>query len=446
MSEKKRKQRHEEGERPRKKRVTESTSQTVNFSILQNVGDWAPVIATTPGLNVPTNVPLEVYTKPRDDHHTGAGRTAISTTELLLHTSAHPKIDYTAREEEYSGADSLLKHYLGVYDPKTGDLQLVQARKLVVRGVLRSETTVNGTEDEAAPLNKLSARSVLGQAFGTKKSQKAIRAITENAITSPSKPTQNRSLDPAASAVIESMSQSSTTIPSREELQAVVDEGKPRPRPNLDAETPADVYKVEDLVGLDALRVLSVRNWQEAVRKGEDVKTSSRFVSRRLVRIVQTEDVMRLKTLRFLLLLLDWNAALKPGSKGGKKFPGNEAIGKAVGPEIGEGTLEGVRKRFAPEMTLNKWAIDNLMTHICALALAVDNYEIDTYDLREDLKLEPKIISQYFRELGCRYGTPTESELARLNLSKGQRLAHGIAKLRLPLEFPKARVMVPKRR
>ena len=151
------------------------------------------------------------------------------------------------------------------------------------------------------------------------------------------------------SAVIESMSQSSTIIPSREELQAVVDEGKPRPRPNLDAETPADVYKVQDLVGLDTLRVLSVRSWQEAVKKGEDVKTSSRFVSRRLVGIGQTDDVMRLKSLRFLLLLLDWNTALKPGSKGGKRFPGNEAIRKAVGPEIGEGILEGVRKRFAPE-------------------------------------------------------------------------------------------------
>lgn len=146
------------------------------------------------------------------------------------------------------------------------------------------------------------------------------------------------------------MSQSSTTIPSREELQAVVDEGKPRPKPNLDAETPADVYKVEDLVGLDTLRVLSVRNWQEAVKNGEDVKTGSRFVSRRLVRIVQTEDVIKLKTLRLLLLLLNWNAALKPGSKAGKKFPGNEAIRKVVGPEIGEGVLEAVRKRFAPNV------------------------------------------------------------------------------------------------
>lgn len=140
------------------------------------------------------------------------------------------------------------------------------------------------------------------------------------------------------------------TVPTREDLQAVADEVKPRPKPNLDAESPADVYKVEDLVGLDTLRTLSVRNWQEAVKKGEDVKTSSRFVSRRLVRIVKTDDVRKLKALRFLLLLLDWNGALRVLPRGGKKFPGKEIIKKAVGPEIGEGMLEVITKRFAPDM------------------------------------------------------------------------------------------------
>ena len=40
---------------------------------------------------------------------------------------------------------------------------------------------------------------------------------------------------------------------------------------------------------------------------------------------------------------------------------------------------------------LNKWAIDNLMTHICALALILDNYEIDSFDLREDLGIEHSV-------------------------------------------------------
>ena len=63
---------------------------------------------------------------------------AIATTEFLLHSGQHPKLDYTAREEEIGGADTLLKHYLGVYDPKSGKLEVMEARKMVVRGVVRA--------------------------------------------------------------------------------------------------------------------------------------------------------------------------------------------------------------------------------------------------------------------------------------------------------------------
>lgn len=39
---------------------------------------------------------------------------------------------------------------------------------------------------------------------------------------------------------------------------------------------------------------------------------------------------------------------------------------------------------------VNKWATDNLITHICALALVIDHFEVDTSQLREDLRLENK--------------------------------------------------------
>lgn len=64
-----------------------------------------------------------------------------NTSELLLHCSTHSKIDYTGREEAEGGSDSVLKHYVGVYDPKTGELQVMPARKLVVRGSVRQEDT-----------------------------------------------------------------------------------------------------------------------------------------------------------------------------------------------------------------------------------------------------------------------------------------------------------------
>lgn len=39
---------------------------------------------------------------------------------------------------------------------------------------------------------------------------------------------------------------------------------------------------------------------------------------------------------------------------------------------------------------MTRWHVDNLITHICAAALYVDNFEVDVNDLRDDLKLENK--------------------------------------------------------
>lgn len=37
-----------------------------------------------------------------------------------------------------------------------------------------------------------------------------------------------------------------------------------------------------------------------------------------------------------------------------------------------------------------RWNIDNLLTHVAAAALIVEDHELDVNDLREDLKLENK--------------------------------------------------------
>ncbi|MCJ1283020.1 DNA-directed RNA polymerase I subunit rpa49 [Xylographa opegraphella] len=402
MSEKKRKRVIEEGGNTSKKLVSgdPTLEQSVKFSVVSGSGDWAPAIAVAPGLDLPTNFPLQAYTKTRTDtvsSSASTGRSALSESELLLHCYAHPKLDYTAREESSGGADDLLRHYVGVYDPATGDMQIVPVRKVTVRGTLRStivpEIHDDSSDEEKTPPSRFAARTLLGEAFGTKKSQKAIRALTENAIA-PKNSSQNSSgksvLDPLASAVIDSMSLISGPAPTREELQAEIDEAKPRPKPNMEAQTPAEVYKIEDLVGESALQALKVRDWQSAVEANKDVQTSSKYVSRRLVKVVSSKNIMRLKALRYLLLLLDWFSCLKPGMKGMKKLPQREDIIKAVGGEISGSMLESLRKKFAPDGNMNKWTIDNFMTHVCALTLTIDLYEVDISDIRDDLRLETK--------------------------------------------------------
>ena len=252
---------------------------------------------------------------------------------------------------------------------------------------------------------RLQARTILGSAFGTKKSQKAIRALTENAIASPSK--SSYKTNTLASAVLESMSQTASSMPTREELQISIDKAKPRPKPNLDAKSPSEVYTVEDLVGIESLRILGVKGWQDAVGKGEDVQTSSKFVAKRLVKVVGSKDVRRLKALRFVLIMLDWFGCLTEAGKGLKKLPKREEIRAAVGEEIPDSMIEALRKRFAPDLyvlsmafdigevlmrysNMNKWAVHNFMTHVCALALVIEHCEIDVVDLRDDLRLDSK--------------------------------------------------------
>lgn len=48
-------------------------------------------------------------------------------------------------------------------------------------------------------------------------------------------------------------------------------------------------------------------------------------------------------------------------------------------------------------------------------------------------------ISTYFAEIGARVGPPTAAELVRMKLTKAEGSMHRIARLKLPLEFPKQR-------
>ncbi|KAL8938422.1 MAG: hypothetical protein Q9211_003205 [Gyalolechia sp. 1 TL-2023] len=402
MSEKKRKRVSYEGnERPMKKTAArQGSSNVVKISVLPEEDEWAPII------------------------------------------------DYIAREEE-DGSDSLLSHYLGVFDPESGQLQLVRARKLVLRSKVRP---VANTEERAAkPQNGLSARNTLGLTFGTKKSQRAIEALTKNAI-SPSKPGRvaagqtQPALDPIASAVVSSMA-ATTSMPTREELQAAVDESKPRPQPNPDAKTPADVYPIEKLAGREVLRQMTIKEWQDAVENGEEILTRSRFVSHRVQNLVSGGDVRKLKTLKYLLLLLEWYGALPAPTKlGGRRVPGAEKLHSALAG-WSSSLVDGVTHRFAEQgRMVTRWHLDNLITHICALAATVDGFATDVYDLMQDLKLEMKNMKKYYREIGCQVSPPTEGEMRRMGIGKAEAKRRVVARLKLPLEFPKMKVMRAKKR
>ncbi|MCJ1306892.1 DNA-directed RNA polymerase I subunit rpa49 [Agyrium rufum] len=429
--------------------------ENVKFNIRSNLGEWVPALVKSPGLSLPSDLSFNAYSVLRTRSATDTSQRTIilSEHELLLHTSRHPQIAYTGREEEVVGTGKDLNHYVGVYDAATGQLELVPARVLAVRHELKLEIGLvtleeaEQTKRETAVQMRLAARNQLGETFGTKKSQLAIFNLVQNSIR-PSATNENKdahlNANAISNAVLESMSQfSSIPIASRADLQAEIDGAKPRPKPNLETNVLTEVYTVESMfAGTFLLERMNVKPWEDKVLAGEGIETRSQYVAHRLQNIVRSAGLRKIKTLRLLLVLLDWYGHIIAANDGRsvKKLGKREETHEAIGKDISISVIDHFNDRFAPDGVLRKWNIDLVITHICAMALIVDDFVVDMCDIRADLKLSKREIKQYFTELGCVIKVPTPGEQEKLGISKTDMIDHWMARLKLPLQFPVSRL------
>ncbi|CAN9271124.1 unnamed protein product [Alternaria alternata] len=438
MSEKKRKRQEQNGERPKKK-TSGAPQGNVRVQMVENKETLGPLLGES--------------------------------SELLFQSSGHPRLDYTASEEQDGSAESQLQDYIGVFDPATSKLQVVPVKRVVVRTTLRSEAQEMREEQERldAAVNTVTAkRAALAAEFGSKKSRKALEDRTLNAIKSGTGAEDAARTDAIAENVLQQMSSATAVMPNKDDLAAAVDSSKPRPMPNLTAEYPADVYPTDVVVGSELMTILDVKDWVQASSAGQGVNVTSKYVAKRIVKLAKNKQIQKLKVLRFILLCINFNSALFGG--GGprpKKIPMKGKLETAMGEDTPAGQIMAIRRKFAPEAgngEMPRWNIDNLMTHIAAAALIVDDFEVDVNDLRDDLEssrtrskpshkdllmlpmLTLRRIKQYFAELGCKLTAPTQTDLTRMKLTKAESANHFIAKLKLPLSFPRVGGARAKRR
>lgn len=102
--------------------------------------------ATTSGIAISPDTKFNTYFRaPTKRPRHGAS-------DLLLHSTSHRTLDYSAQEDKPKGGQSLLKHYIGLFDPASGQLQLVEAKKMVIRGSVRAQQA----PEEAMQSQKLS--------------------------------------------------------------------------------------------------------------------------------------------------------------------------------------------------------------------------------------------------------------------------------------------------
>ncbi|KAK3717773.1 DNA-directed RNA polymerase I subunit rpa49 [Vermiconidia calcicola] len=390
-----------------------------------------PVVVSTPGITAPT-IPFEAYTKPLSSKRSDHDPITPNTHDLLLHSQKHPRLDYAATPITL---DQDLSHYIAIFDPATKQLQITPAHHLSLRSKLRSDK-----EDDQSKRKRTvgQQREELGREFGTKKAKKAIADKTVNAIVKNGNGKGKK--DDVQDAILDSMADSAVPALKEEEHVEAALASKPIPKPNLAAETVEDVYSFRTLIPPSDARLVNIKEWMEKTQADEAMNFGHRFPAYRVQAMGKREDVLRLKALRYLTLLLEFHDALQNAGKAGKKVPKKDVLDRKLG-SWPAALVSSVRQRFSnPSNELPKWHLQNFHTHMCALSLFVDGWTTDTTHLKDDLKLETKEIGQYFRELGCKVGPPTEAERERMGIKKGMAAATKIAKLKLPLDFPKARV------
>ncbi|KAI9729988.1 MAG: DNA-directed RNA polymerase I subunit rpa49 [Cirrosporium novae-zelandiae] len=458
-----------EGDEPPRKKVAFEGSSVKEISILQESEEWSPIIATSAGLTLSKSFKFNAYQRPRKllQRSRPRSHSSFPSNELLLHSSSHPCMDHVVQEEELAGSDSTLKHYVGVFDPKTGKLEVIRARHMVVRASVRqSEEERKKAEEEIEqnvryichikPLEEdfhgtnlcickaRSARAALTSAFGTKKSKAAIAAMTTNAITAPG---SSDSGPPSAlsKAILSSMP---TKVPTKESRAADLDALRPIPAYNASTSDPKEVYPIASILPQVIATLIPTKDWVSLVASKTEIETPSRFVSRRIIEVVEGGDTTQIKLLRYIAILIAFHNALKGGTHQGaslkKRLPNPEALNRTLQPYISDPTpiLHILKNTFAPPSQtpgmLSPQSYILLVTTILVCTLYLDEFVTLTSDITEDLHLTTKDTNHYYAEVGCKVNSPLESERQRWGLGKTEARVRRVARLKAPVDFPKA--------
>lgn len=369
-----------------------------------------------------------------------------------------------------------MKHYVAVFDENSGRLEVKEAKRLTVRGSIRQAPPVpHGDEDEDVPMTNYSTRAALTEAFGTKKSKKAVQSVAENRQLA-----QGGEGAVIAEAMISNIAREDEEESTFAQSQLLARSNKPLPQPDLGTGDVHEVYHLNALVfpsPADAtLKLMHTGTWTARLKAKKEIPDlRSRFVANRvgylglalLASAEGTNDPKLLKQfqlLRYIDLLLQIQKYLSKQPRHGRINTPDKWPAKTMTDGTPPSILMPILKRFFPDMRPNTHSMTLLRATILALALHILPPSLQTKpgtlateptDLALDMAIEASEARKLYRELGCKVEGATDKELTIWGLEKIKKKkdesgqspkAPQLAKLALPLEFPKvSRGKVPRR-
>ncbi|KAI5790220.1 RNA polymerase I associated factor, A49-like protein [Geopyxis carbonaria] len=402
--------------------------------------EYPPLIATCRGVTLP-NQPYTPYVSTAAND--GLSRKKRVRAEYLLHTS-NSRLDYEGRE--VAEENELEKQYIGIYDPATNTVSFHVAPKLQITSSIKAHRQRDAEVQERGSMNTYEqSRVALGKAFGTRKAQLALESREINKV-------DVSGMDEETSTVlVKQVEENTKDIPTSEMLSQAHADVRQIPAYNKDATKPAEVYQRVAVISEDEWSTIWTSDWVNA----GSVATTSLYVNNRVNKLLEDQPkkhTIKLKMLKYISWMLAFYTAQQ---KNRGRLP---PIGKAKTLLYGasQATVEGFYKRFAEDIagpavqkedgtmrestkyTVSPRLENKLIYHIAVLCLMVDDYDVDIYDLKVDMNITPRELTQAFKEVGCVVKELSKTQYTSMKMTKADAQQHKKAVLKIPLEFPTA--------
>lgn len=405
----------------------------VTFTVVdKDISAVGPLLATFPAFQPLESIPFSVYSKPGSSQKDSEKEFALKNLLTVGETRA---VDFCSTKEGDDVAGNC-RYLIGVRNKKTNTIMLRPAPMHILSRRVKALKNL-----APAPSISLSERSlqrnILGETFGTKKAQKAIRASERNKV-------DVSAMDDVTVHIQASIDSNTKTLPTQEEAKQIADSNRNIPPYDLSATSPENIYKISDIIPDSEFNVLTVKNLMSA--KSMDERMSfvpcrwSQWIRQHINTLCSSPKPNRklLKLVLYIACLLTYRESPRRLCKERDSFHNKlQGIPSAVADGIISRFSE--TRRGSDDVTFTKDNEISLMTHIFALCLHVDNFATDTTLLAADLHESVNKINDYFKLLGCKIEKLSASEMNRLGLEAITE-GHKRAILTAPLEFSKARL------
>ncbi|GAA5989774.1 hypothetical protein JCM5350_000135 [Sporobolomyces pararoseus] len=426
----------------------------------------SPALALFPSAQPPSKTPYSLYQDDTQTHSLLAAETSEIEFESRNHLGSSASEDVGAGGEDKGYST---EYMLGVHNPRTNTLTLHSTPLHLftpsIKSLKPSPESLASRDHQSLMTQQ---RALLGSTFGTKKAIRQLNSQQRNKLNQESFGT-GQTIKILQTHLQSSIEQASSHLPSLETLEQTANLAKPIPKPNFSAQTPEQVYSLDDLISpselnsIDLSPFLSAQGNKErlALLPGGGRKPQFLWTKFKQILPLRNEvegslpnpskkDRQRLKLVIHSSYLFAFRQIVVPG-KIVDKSKLIEKLGKPP-PVVIDSLLErytepirgGTSSDGGEQRKVTSFMELKLLSYLLVLVLRIDGYSTDVDSIAQDLGMGRQKVGELFRSLGCQLVVPTATDREKLvQTGMASTVAEAAkmkkASLKVPLEFPKER-------